>query len=248
VVVADGHGPSWLQAVSASRSRVGEEACWLAAVCPGAPVGVSPDRERSATKILSEGTVDLFILDDGFQTRIQRDVDLVLLDATLDPPFAVRQGPLREEAAALRRASALGILNRETHLPSKGHARTNQIPRFSLTRRFRSLRRLKDGSVLTHTDWPGEVLVAAAVGQPDSVGGVLTTVGIRAVQSIGLRDHARPSSRQLRRLRNSPIPIVVTEKDAISWASKDLPEALVLKVELEGADALARWAIERLEL
>jgi len=41
---------------------------------------------------------------------------------------------------------------------------------------------------------------------------------------------------------------VVTEKDAISWASKDLPEALVLKVELEGADALARWAIERLEL
>ena len=241
-------GPSWLQPISGTRKTAGEEACWLAATCPGVPVGVGPDRGRSAAKILSTGMADLFILDDGFQTATQRDVDVVLLDSTLDPPFVARRTPLREGSEALRRASALGIISRKSGPPVGEHAATKGTPCFGLTRTFHSLRRLVDGSVLGRADWPAEVLVAAAGGQPGSVEEVLCSKGIHTARTIRLRDHARPTPYQLRRLRSSQVPVVITEKDAISWGSTSLQEALVLEVFLDGAPALGRWAIDKLNL
>ncbi len=248
VLTAAEKGPTWLQPVSGARRSAGEEACWLAATCPGVPVGVAVDRARSATQVLAEGGADLFILDDGFQTATQRDVDLVLLDSSSDPPFVPRRTPLREGTEALSRASALGILCNSGGLPAVEHAATGVLPCFALARKFGSLRRLADGSVLPRTDWPTEVVVAAAVGQPQSVGEVLAGVGIRTRRSIHLRDHSRPTPHQLRRIRSSPVPVVITEKDAISWGFAGLSEALVLEVILEGAPALGRWAIERLRL
>lgn len=252
ILTTNNDGATWLQPGARARDRVGEEACWLAAACPGVPVGVSPDRARSATRLLSEQTADLFILDDGFQTATQRDIDLVLVDSSLDPPFVPRRTPLREGARALQRASALGILCKGNGLGERdrlgGYSAGRDFPCFVLSRTFRSLRRLSDGAVLRRSDWPAEVVVAAAVGQPGSVSEVLADVGIQTVRSIHLRDHSRPNPRQLAVLRSSPVPVVITEKDAISWGYSELSEALVLEASLEGASELGRWAIEGLNL
>jgi tetraacyldisaccharide-1-P 4'-kinase len=218
-------------------------------------VGVHPDRTRSAAQVLATHQVDLFVLDDGFQTRLRRDVDLVLLDALLDPPFVRHRGPLRESVVALERASALGVFTGEESecgaLPEEcaaGATSLSAIPHFHLRRVFGGLRRLSDGGVVAPPDRPLEVLTATAVGQPESVLTLLTKAKIQASHSLKLKDHARPSPWQIRRLRSSPAPVLMTEKDALSWGRQSLDEGLVLALKLEGAEALARWAITELGL
>lgn len=254
-VLEGGPGPAWLQPVAQEREVAGEEACWLAASCPGVPVGVHPDRSRSAAQILTTQTVDLFVLDDGFQTKLQRDVDLVLLDALLDPPFVRQRGPQREGVAALDRASALGVFTGGgSELPEQreegpdGGTSLATLPQFPLKRVFGGLRRLSDGADVAASDAPSEVLTATAVGQPESVLALLTDAGIQARYSLKLKDHSRPSPRQLRRLRSSPVPVLMTEKDALSWGRQSAGEGLVLQLKLEGAEALAAWAVAELGL
>jgi tetraacyldisaccharide-1-P 4'-kinase len=216
---------------------------------------VHPDRRRSAAQVLRTHQVDLFVLDDGFQTKLQRDVDLVLLDALLDPPFVRHRGPLRESVVALDRASALGVfageeseIRPQTEECIGGATSVTTIPHFHLKRVFGGLRRLSDGEDVAPPDRPLEVLSATAVGQPESVLTLLTNAKIQVGYSLKLKDHTRPSLRQLHGLRSSPVPVLMTEKDALSWGRQSLDEGLVLELKLEGAEALADWAVAELGL
>jgi len=216
---------------------------------------VHPDRTLSAAQVLATHQVDLFVLDDGFQTKLRRDVDLVLLDALLDPPFVRHRGPLRESVGALDRASALGVFadeDSEIRLQSdeglRGATSLTTIPRFHLKRVFGGLQRLSDGEDVSPPDWPLKVIAATAVGQPESVLTLLAGTRIQAACSLKLKDHTRPSPRQIRGLRSSPVPVLMTEKDALSWGRQSLDEGLVLELKLEGAEALAGWAIAELGL
>jgi tetraacyldisaccharide 4'-kinase len=242
VILKGSEGAPWLQPVAQQRARCGEEACWLAARCSGAPVAVHPDRLLAAQELLQLGAIDLFVLDDAFQTPLQRDLDLVLLDARLDPPYASGPGPLREGPSALERASFLGVFTVDGEpLPRFTTARSGlpDLPCFALQRRFGRLRRLSDGAPIPQASWPSEVIVAAAVGQPGSVLQILASKGIRAVETLALRDHQGPRRAALGGLQRSDLPILITEKDAIGWARQSLAEALVLELRIEGAEALA---------
>ena len=76
-----------------------------------AKVFVNPDRCKSAVAAIDAGA-DVLVMDDGFQhLRINRDLDIVLIDAT--NPFGyghvLPRGLLREPAGALRDADAVVI-------------------------------------------------------------------------------------------------------------------------------------------
>ncbi|MCP4871731.1 MAG: tetraacyldisaccharide 4'-kinase [Proteobacteria bacterium] len=210
-------GASWLAPVASRAPELGDEPAWLAAVLPGVPVAVHPRRERAAAAVLAQGDVDLFLLDGGFQTPVARDFDLVLLDATADPPFA-RRAAVREGGDALARADLWGVLGAEGgELPE--HA-------FSITREFDSLVDLGTGLPVDPSE-VGPVTVAAGVGDPASVLALARSAGLVVGEVLALRDHHAPSDHQR---CDAGGPWLITEKDAVGWgaASPPAPGAVVL--------------------
>jgi tetraacyldisaccharide 4'-kinase len=84
-----------------------DEALVLDENLPGVPHLQGPDRARLAAAAVKEFAAEVLVLDDGFQhRRLQRDLDVVLVDAT-DPWGLGRllpRGLLREPLEGLRRA------------------------------------------------------------------------------------------------------------------------------------------------
>ncbi len=103
-VVSDG------RTVRLGWREAGDEAVLLARRLPEVPVIVGGDRVQAGRLAIERFGAEVLLLDDGFQhRRLQRDVDVVLLDAT-DPfglSFLLPRGRLREPARGLRRAQAV---------------------------------------------------------------------------------------------------------------------------------------------
>jgi tetraacyldisaccharide 4'-kinase len=100
-------GPDPRQTVA----EVGDEPLEIARRLPGVPVVVDANRARGGAEARRLGA-DVVLLDDGFQhLQLERDLDLVLVDAG-DPWGGGRLPPLgrlREKPAALSRADAVLI-------------------------------------------------------------------------------------------------------------------------------------------
>lgn len=96
------------------QGKANDEALELELALPGVPHIQNPDRVAAAKIAVAEHAAQLILLDDGFQhRRLQRDLDIVLLDAT--EPFGFDhvfpRGTLREPVAGLARADVV-ILSR----------------------------------------------------------------------------------------------------------------------------------------
>ena len=102
----------------ADPSEAGDEPFLIARRCPRAVVAVGSDRVALGRWVLEQFPVDCILLDDGFQhLPLQRDVDLVLLDATdatgLDAMLPA--GRLREPLSGLARATAVVITRADSN-------------------------------------------------------------------------------------------------------------------------------------
>lgn len=89
-----------------------DEALELARSVPQAAHVQHPDRRLAAQEALARQPRQVLLLDDGFQhRRLQRDLDIVLLDALQPWGFGrlLPRGRLREPLAALRRAHVVGL-------------------------------------------------------------------------------------------------------------------------------------------
>lgn len=96
-----------------------DEPAELAALCPGVPVIVNPDRVAGAEEAIGKHDAEVLLMDDGFQhRRLARDLDIVTIDATA--PFGyghlLPAGLLREPVSGLRRAQAV-VLTRCDQVP-----------------------------------------------------------------------------------------------------------------------------------
>jgi len=226
-----------------SRSS-GDEAAWLAAACPGVPVAVHPRREVGAAALLERYELDFFLLDDGFQTAVQRDVDLVLVDPERDAPLASRPGPLREGPGALARADHVVLVDCPGLDGGLVTSRSSPPPHWlRLERRPGSLLRLDSGAVVDPTEL-GPVWLAAGVGRPATVRRLAEEAGLSVSGRILTRDHRAPSalSRLIARAKGASRTVVVTEKDAVGWARAvpPSPDTLVLGQRLDGVDTIWR--------
>lgn len=124
---AEGHRPAILtrgyrglgQNDASARTTPDEVALLRQRLNGRAQFGVGKDRYRTGLALAKDGT-EWFILDDGFQhLALQRDANIVLLDAT--DPFGgggiLPAGRLREPRSALARADIV-VITRASHAPA----------------------------------------------------------------------------------------------------------------------------------
>ncbi|HSS43789.1 MAG TPA: tetraacyldisaccharide 4'-kinase [Thermoanaerobaculia bacterium] len=220
VVVSTGEGPR----VDASEG--GDEPVELARRLTGVIIVVARHRLDAAREAERLGA-DLFLLDDGYQhLRVQRDVNLLLLDAR-DPFGGGRFPPggrLREPLSALSRADAFIFTRVEPGAPSPAARRT--VERWNrgapiFTARIRPVGVFDEkGSALEDPGLATRRFVAVCgIAQPDTFTTALAELDLFAEARIVFGDHHRYRNRDLARIalevdRTGSSWVLTTEKDA----------------------------------
>jgi len=252
---------------AASRWRTeSDEAMVLRRRCPGAIVVVNPDRVAGAMEAVDRGA-EAIVLDDGFQhRRIARDLDLVLVDATI--PFGhghlLPRGLLREPTRSLRRAGMIVL------------TRSNEVDESSRTLLRSRLGRLSGGKpVITamhqtngFTDLKGhpvpvddptvmQAVLFAGIANFDSFRRGVERLGVHVLAAYQYPDHHDYSGEEIAALGDVAASleanaILTTEKDAVKlvgrWVEQDC-RLLVVRLDVafdEDGEAILSQALDQI--
>jgi len=218
------------------------------ALGPSVRFGVNPSRVDSAKRLLADDpSITCFVLDDAFQHRqAQRDLDLVLIDATspfgppsLDPPRLIPRGLLREPPDALARADAVLVTRADQATPDQLAALDERIvqhhgkpPLAHASMNWAAL----DGSapdnqpaapsfdhdIATSRLAMLDVVAVTAIGNPAAFRRTLDQHARRVVAHHVFADHHRYAPLLLRRLlhdakKAGAHAVVTTAKDYAKW-------------------------------
>lgn len=231
------------------------------------PVAVGADRRAAIERLLAmEPSVDVVVLDDGFQhRRVARDLDLVLVDAArpaLDGAL-LPVGWLREPASGLRRAHAVVVTRAEAVEPELASAITRHHGRAPIA----WSRHVWDGLQVSHAGVDSShglawlrgrrVAVWAGIGNPKAFIDDAVRHGATVVDAPDLADHARHSPRDVARLadrcrRAGVEHVLCTGKDWVKLrALPGLPALHYARPRLQigivdGAEALRQLLLESL--
>jgi len=223
-----------------SRGYGGDEGRMLEERHPRVRLVEDADRVRGLAALLDADPPDVLLLDDGFQHhRLQRDLDVVLLDATRPFGRCIPAGLFREPAAALRRAELVvlaraDLVDRETRARIWGRVDSARkglpsLPRCEGTVRARDRRRLGDGAVENVAGLHGaRGRAAAGIGNPQSFLRILEALGFTAEAVQFVPDHHAWSAADLSGWEREEL-VLVTEKDAVKLRAV-LPADLALRV------------------
>ncbi len=215
-------------------SEVGDEPLLLRRQT-GVPVCVDVDRVSAGQRLVGEG-VNLIIADDGLQHyRLHRDLEIAVLDGErrLGNGFLLPAGPLREPAGRLR--------NVDMVLVNGGPARMGE---FALQSRISGLRALDGSTRCALEDLRGQsVRTVAGIGNPARFNAQLAAAGLR-IQAIPVADHGRVDLAALS--RESSVPIVMTEKDAVKYAPVSGCPVWVASLELSVPPEVGARVLERI--
>ena len=224
--------------------EVGDEPLEMARRLPGVPVVVDADRVRGGVEAVRLGA-DVVLLDDGFQhLRLERDLDLVLIDAG-DPWGGDRLPPLgrlREPLKALDRADAVVI----TKVPTEWRPVVADIER-RLDRFAPALQVFVSRLRPSRVHVPGEgwkkpevldgkrVFAFAALGRPEGFATTLREAGAEVAGKKWFPDHHAYREQDLRQAIDratavSAVP-VTTAKDAVKLPTGS--SAWVVEVAVE---------------
>ena len=248
-------------------SECGDEPLMLARRHPRAIVVVDPERSR-AGQSLADALPDLFLLDDGFQhVRVQRDIDLVLLDQDdVRLPHApgrhpsnwgriIPAGSWREPERALHDASAFLIKAEPEDWPTLVPAleqRLRKFPRpvFAFRMAPEGLRPLDAdpaSPALPAEAVSGPYVFATGIGDPEQARRTVAAFMGREPQAmLDFPDH-HDFRQEKETLEASGLPIVCTGKDAVKLAPLGLSVpcfALDVKAEFFaalGAEHFETW-------
>jgi tetraacyldisaccharide 4'-kinase len=176
-----------------------DESLELADRLPDVPQLVNPDRAASAQIASDELEMEIAILDDGFQhRRLQRDFDLVLVDAT--EPFGfghlLPRGLLREPLSALRRADWLVITRSDQVSPERLTRLRADLEQFCPAERISVCRMAPtqllqaDGRHYPLEQVGGQKLLAfCGLGNPAAFFQTVTALSQSSVQTQAFSDH-----------------------------------------------------------
>ncbi len=192
--------------------------------------GVGADRYASGAKLEAERSVDVFLLDDGFQHRqLARDLDILMLDGlrNLKDDWMLPSGSLREPVSASRRADILVVSRRSEKIPIET-IDSNRHPIFYAQTRLVGFRRLGAGS----SDYKYASTISSApsfafcgIGNPDAFFADLVSWRVELVGESTFRDHHSYSDLDVERLeveadKVSAADFVTTEKDAANLTGR----------------------------
>jgi tetraacyldisaccharide 4'-kinase len=185
--------------------------------------GVGPDRFACGNRLESENSIDIFLLDDGFQhLQLARDLDIVMLDGSrkLREEWLLPAGPLREPIAACGRADIL-VVSRKFERPFIEARDAHTFAIFYAQTRLLGFRRFG-------TDQPekylsevgsGPFLAFCGIGNPDAFFDDLNRWHVPIAEKRAFSDHHKYSARELKKLQSraedvGAAALVTTEKDA----------------------------------
>ena len=229
----------------------GDEPLLLAALAPGVPVIVGPDRGVAGLRAIAAFGAEVLVLDDGFQHhRLARDIEVLCLDGEqgLGSGRLLPRGPLREPVSSIARADGVGIVDGplQPHDDAQVASLAPGALRFRAQRRPHSLRSL-DGQQTS----PAEKVAGMAVGL---LSGVARPAGFRrTVEALGASvvaerhfpDHHRYRERDVRGLAALAPLWLTTEKDALkilpTWCGSADVQVLKISLEIEEPAALVEW-------
>jgi len=191
-----------------------------------ASFGVGKDRFAEGQKIESQQSIDVFLLDDGFQyLQLARDVDLLLVDATrpLWNESLLPSGRLREPLSAIHRADVVVFTRVEDQFFLKRAIQEfPQFPIFPASTRLIRYRRMTLDQQKVAPDFelpPQPVFAFCGVGNPNSFFADADRWGNVIVGRAAYRDHHSYSASDLHRLEKAAKSagarsFLTTEKDA----------------------------------
>ena len=195
-----------------------------------APVGVGSDRFQAGQLLRREFDVDALLLDDGFQhARLERDVDIVLIDAL--EPFGrggvFPLGRLREPVSGLARASIVMITRSAFSDLTEAVERVVRqwnpdAPIFRASVQPRAWVDHRNGTRYSPEARPFKRAGAlCGLGNPQSFRHTLEQMGMEPVDWVEFEDHHRYRPGELRRVAQQfaaqgATAIATTEKDAVN--------------------------------
>lgn len=226
-VVSTGEGPlhDWRE--------VGDEPYLLACALPGIPVLIGKNRYHSGLYACEHFGTQILVLDDGFQHYgLQRDLDIVLIDATtpLRREALLPWGCLREPLTALQRADLLVLtrteLARDTLQPLVAQIRYwhSQQPLCYMTTVVETLHHRGDRHP-RDVVWLRQrrVVALAGIGSPEAFAATLTRLGSEVATLLVYPDHHPYTECDWRLIvatvqRQGAAGLITTTKDAVRLA------------------------------
>jgi tetraacyldisaccharide 4'-kinase len=224
-----------------------------------ASFGVGADRFAQGKRL--EPSVDVFLLDDGFQhLALARDIDVLLIDASqpLARQALLPTGRLREPASAMSRADILVFTRTETVAGSAAAIeKLPDFPVFSAATRLLGFRRLgPDIQILSLQQLgDGPFYAFCGIGNPRAFFQDLQNWNIPLADRCEFPDHHRYDTRDARELeeaarRARAKALLTTEKDAqnlnsVEFATTPVYVALI-DLEIGKAEAFLSLVREKI--
>ncbi|MBI3025276.1 MAG: tetraacyldisaccharide 4'-kinase [Candidatus Tectomicrobia bacterium] len=250
-VVGDGKGSVL------SSPPAGDEAAMLARRFPQVPVLTGAVRSDAAERAVREFGAEVIVLDDGFQhLALRREWDLVLVRG--ERPWGNGRvfpaGALREPFSALRRASAI-LLTGEAQ-GEAGEKIASWAPHVPLFRAWLVPEGLLDGAGRPAGGLDAlrgvRAVAVSGIARPEGFAAMLAGLGVAVAAHHAYPDHAAYGALEAgclaESLRRAGADLLLTtEKDAVKlapWLPGEAVRVLRVGLEIEGAGALARLALE----
>jgi tetraacyldisaccharide 4'-kinase len=224
--------------------EAGDEPLLLARRCPQARLLVGADRRALAKRARDAYSLDVVLLDDGFQHRkLARDEDIVVVDeaAGFGNGHMLPRGPLREPLAALSRATLFWIRTAPSPVPLPPLAAPQVRTRYGPTAWVDPEGAKHPPEALSGAP----VLALAGLARPGGFLRTLRHLGTDVRDAALFADHHRFTARELRdaetRAEKLGARLVTTEKDAVRLPEGFPAWKVQLGVEvLEGESHLHR--------
>ena len=233
-----------------SPEAAGDEPFLLASRNPEARVYIARKRRFGVAAAEADG-VECIVLDDAFQhLAVQRDLDIVLLDAR--NPFGngslLPAGLLREPRRALRRADLLIL----THSEAPEHSVFKEPDALRCRHRLADHLLNAEGLRLPWSHVAGRRCLAfAGIAHPTDFFAKLRSMGCDQLETLSFVDHQAYGDDELRRINEASVDVdflLTTEKDAVKLQGAPFAKpclTIPLELEFEHAEAIDN-ALERL--
>src|SRR6266436_5802763 len=159
--------------------------------------GVGKDRFVEGPRLESQHSIDVFLLDDGFQhLQLARDLNILLMDASrpLAGEFLLPAGRLREPVAAMSRANLIIFTRAETASGTlEAIGKLDQYPVFAASTRLLGFRRFgREISPLSANEiGAGPFFAFCGLGNPDAFFRDLGNWGLAICGQAVFADHYR---------------------------------------------------------
>ncbi len=205
-----------------------DEALELELALPDVPHVQNPDRVAAAQVAVEELEMQIILLDDGFQhRRLQRDLDIVLLDAT--EPFGFEhvfpRGTLREPLAGLARADAVVLSRADMLAPSEREKIRQRVAKLApqatwceVEHRVAALLNSAGQQVDTNILSGKRVAAFCGIGNPTGFRHTVGTLGCEVVAWLEFPDHhnyTRDDVTSLSQWSQQADIVVCTRKDLV---------------------------------